>query len=279
MLIPIVRANNTNYQLKSNNPTKISQLKFATNSLPAKTQACSIISFTAYRGAEFYGTPEVRNDLSYQIQLAPEKINTIMKNSKSTDEGLIAVYKELGEETKHVNKAFSSFDVIRDQYKIIANIRKRELSSSNPKFSKFPGMSIGSQSTSRLTGSFKNKIEKKSFDILEDCSCIIDKYFNNGIRSMLNDYIEINQYVLEGIEYVNMRQGKSNLRDNIHDKISRNQAKAAERYQSLGTSLDNLWDNLNHSYYKMMDKQDTKQSTRLVKKIGRKLVLLILSLA
>lgn len=230
------------------------------------------LSFKGYRGSDWYGLQENKDTINYKIQLTPKKIDTIMKQAKTTDDGLFIVYKTLSHEAKPISNAFKSFNVICKQYMAVTERRLQDISKMNPKGSKVPVVSIIPQATSMLSGSFQKKLEKEINDLFQDFHGIVDKCFNKRINQMITDYLNLNIYVKEGIQYVTMLQGESPLRNTLLEKVTNNRDSCINGYTKLGNNLKTLEKKLSSTFSLILEKQIEKQSFRLLKKTAIKLI-------
>jgi hypothetical protein len=229
------------------------------------------ISFLGHKDASWYGTPENQKALSYKIQLTPKKVNNIMRKAKDTDEGMVSVCNELSHEYNQVNKAFRSMGVITQHYMHIVKTRSEEITKMNPKGSRVPIVGIIAQWGSEIFGTFRQKIQKQVVNIAEDFDNIVAKHFEQSMNSMVDDYVKINTYVKEGIEFVEMRQGKSTVTEQLLQKVNRHKESCTKNYEALSNGLDNLSKRLNDVFGNLIEKQESKQTKRLFFKTVRKL--------
>lgn len=107
-----------------------------------KSKNNKTISFHGYKGADNYGTPQNREALKYKVSITPQKIDEIIKNAKTTDEGLVNVYKAMASESKNVDEAIRGIDVILRHYLSTAKNRFAEISQKRPYGAKIPYIGV-----------------------------------------------------------------------------------------------------------------------------------------
>ncbi len=231
----------------------------------------SSISFKSYLGADQYGSPKLRESLTYRVQLTPEKIDAIMKNAQTTDEGLVTVYKELVGESKHVDQGFMAFNFINRQYMTVAKRRIQGLVDSYIK--KEDGKPIGNTKhlSSRVTGG-KGKLEDHLKNLLSDFDDINEKYVENGLKPLIIAYAKISQYFQEGIDYVNMRKSSSPLREKLLDNTKKMLEKYESPYEKIFTRLDKQGDSLvnnSNTVLESYSKLTGRSVQKIIKWVGR----------
>lgn len=234
----------------------------------------SNVSFTSYRGLDFYGTPDTREALEYRGEFHPLQIDEIMKQAPSTDAGLVQVYKGLAEEAKHVDLAHRAIGVVAKQYALVAKDRIAEISIVNPKGSKIPLFSIIPQALSKVSGSFRDRLAGYALDLKGDFEEIVERYFNGSISLLTKEYLESNHHTQNGIKYVQMRQGDSPLRDNLLTRLANDRNILVKRYSQLHDGLNDYEKKLIEALTKTLARQNQRQNERLAKKAVRKILLL-----
>lgn len=230
------------------------------------------VSFKGYRGVDWYGTPENRDDLAYKVKLTPSKIDTIMQGAKTTDEGLVDVYKALSEESNHINKAFMGMGVVTKQYLFVAKDRIAEIAKDKPRGSSIPIVSIIPQTLAKLTGSFIDRITGYTDNLIDDYNQIVEKYFHNSVNHMIEDYVTSSKYLQEGIKYVNMINGKTQLREDLLGSVTKSQGAYIGQYNELNKSLNDLGKTLSSTTDKVLEEQCKRQNKRLIKKAVIKVI-------
>jgi len=237
----------------------------------------SKITFKGYIGVDGYGTPEIKEALSYKIQLTPQKIDTIIENSKTTDEGILLAYNELSEESKHLNKAFNGFKFINTQYKTVAKEKLRQVIQEKPIGSNVPLVRQVTLPISVSIGSFEKKLVNQINSILGDFHEIHDKYIHEGLCPMINDYLNVNKYMQEGIEYVNTIKGDSPVRTKVLENTVKYFEGYYNLYNHLDTGLDNQIEQLFDAGEGIVKNQVGRQQKKVDKMAIRKLLIIILS--
>ncbi len=269
MLVKPIQNQSEKYSIRQNN-------HFVDNSSSAIISHNNIlkdtVSFKGYRGVDWYGTQENRDNLAYRVKLTPSKIDTIIQGAKTTDEGLVDVYKALSEESSHINKAFMGMSVVTKQYLFVAKDRITEVAKDKPKGSNIPIISIIPQTLSKITGSFIDRITGYTDNLIDDYNQIVEKHFHNSVNHMIEDYVTSSRYFQEGIKYVNMVDGKTQLRVDLLEKVSQSQDAYVERYNELNKSLKDLGKTLSSTTDKVLEEQCKRQNKRLVKKAVIKVI-------
>lgn len=275
MAIKATKENNIIFQGNDNIKIKYAKInQVPVNNTYPKLKSKSNISFTSYHGVDFYGTLELRDSLAYKVQLTPIKVDKIMKQAETTDEGLVKVYKALVEESTHINKAFSAFSLITQQYLFVAGNRIEDIAKAHPKGSRTPFVGIVAQGWSKLTGAFKDRITSYSENLIDDYNGIADTHFHKGINYMVEDYLKTSKYVQNGIKYVNTRMGHSSLRNELLDRLTKSHEKYFTLYSELGANLKKLGDDLSKATRKSLSNQNKKQNENLAKKVVIKIITL-----
>lgn len=235
-------------------------------------------TFTGDFSYKNYGTAYERNQLNYKIELTTDKINEIIYNAKTTDEGLVTVYNMLKKEENHIYEAINSLNVIFKQYRTITKEDLNALVRKNPSGSKIPGIAIIRQvQETVLSDNFKNEILNDIEKLRNNYNEIVDNYYSKNIKNMVIDYIALNDYVTEGIKYTNYMQGTSKTRVTILDKLENNKQKCLIQNQKCQLSINKRSENYEKLYNKIIQIQDKKQKRRTTKKVILKVVTLGLS--
>lgn len=195
----------------------------------------SQICFSGRLGADGYGVQEDRDALKYRLKLTPRRINDIMRDAKSIDEGLLDVFRELKQESRQVDKAFIGFKTINSHFWSVANSTIGHLNEDIKK-------GFVRHLASRAAGG-KGNLESQLYDVGIDFDEIVQTHFNQGLATLANSYEATTQYFQEGIEYVNMRKGSSPWREKLlertrellekHNKTGKNFEAALEKQVDL----------------------------------------------
>lgn len=278
--VPAIKNINTNFNAKGKtNPVCLTTELIPFNDAFIKTKKNMNVSFTSLLGANGYGAQEDRDALGYKLQLTPPKINNIMQEAKSTDEGLMAVHKMFLEETAHIKQAFLGFKAINQQYLFFSNQIMGEIMNSNPKGAKIPVVNQITLPISNFTGSFQKKIINDLTKLFEDHDEIAEKYVNKGLYPMVNDYSKISTYIQDGIEYVNMRQGNSPIRDKILENVANYQETYEDHYIKLKNAVENQVDRIQQKGFGILENQAERQGERVNKMAIKKLARWVMILA
>lgn len=271
MIIQSIKRNSSNIDLKQKN--EIAHVK---NNLRVQSDVFlktnSKLSFTGLLGADKYGSQEDKNQLKYKVQLTPNKIDEIMKEAKTTDEGLLNVYSVLKEDTKNINKAFSCFKAINTQYKIFNKLIMQQIANANPSCSKIPVVNQITLPISNMTGSFQNKITKHMESLLDDFDDINEVNINKGLVPMLNDYNDVSDYFKKGIEYVNFRNGESIFRTSLITNLNNTQEKFINGYHNVTQSLESQAEIFLENANKILERQAERLNERVEKMTIKKII-------
>lgn len=290
MIIQTIKNNSSNFQLKASKEVYNVKNNLATNTdVFVRTQKFSKTSFAGSTGADRYGTAEDREAINYKIKLTPRKIDHIMKNANTTDEGLIAVHKEMAEEAKHVGKAICGFKVINNEFTYFSKYHMKDLintyistpsansgkqNQANSALEKlFPGLNTSkpknkgslSHLASRVSGG-KDRLNESLDALLFDFDEITEKYFRQGVEPIIDDYIGLNKYFKEGIEYVNMRKGDTPFREKLLDYSNKMDLKCNEACDNIINSLNAQREQLNKTSNRLSE-QYCKLTGASVKRI------------
>lgn len=235
-------------------------------------------SFTGDFSYKNYGTDYERNHLNYKIQLTADKINEIIYNSKTTDEGIVTVYNMLKKEENHIYDAINSLNVIFKQYKAITKEDINALVRKNPSGSKIPVIAIFRQlEDTVITDNFRNELINDIEKLRDNYNEIVDNYYSDKIKNMVIDYIALNDYVTEGIKYTNYIQGTTPTRMKVLERLENNKQKCLAKNQKCQTNINIRSEKYENLYNKILQIQDKKQKKRTCKKIVMKFVTLGLS--
>lgn len=235
-------------------------------------------SFTGNFSYKNYGTDYERNHLNYKIQLTANKINEIIYNSKTTDEGLIVVYNMLKKEERHIYDAMGSLNVIFKQYNTITKEDLYNLVKKNPTGSKVPIISLFRQLEDTVfTDNFRNELLTDIEKLRVNYNEIVDNYYTDKIKNMVIDYIALNDYLTEGIKYTNYVQGITPTRVKILEKMEARKQKCLMQNEKFQKNINILSEKYETLYNEILQIQDEKQNKRTCKKIVIKFVTLGLS--
>jgi len=232
----------------------------------------SKVSFAGYLGAERYGSQENREALRYRLNLTPERINDIMRSAPSTDEGLLAVYRKLAEESKHVDQAFLGFNAINKQYMFVANEGIKRLFTDYVESARTRVIGSTKHLASRVTGG-RGRLEESLKDIASDFDDINQTYLEQGLNPLVGSYCETNKYFQEGIEYVNMRKGDLNWREKLLEHTKKLLEKYEKPYENLVARLEKQGDLLVNNSNNVIEQYrgQTGKSVWKVAKWGRRI--------
>ena len=215
----------------------------------------------------FYGTKDIREELTYELSLTSEKINTIIQSAPTTEIGITTAYKQLKEEEKKIAKSMTALSVIRKQYNEKFSMEISNLYNRNPKGSKTPVVGIVAQGFGMVTGIFFDNLKEETEKLTALYNSICQNYYENGINKQVQDYTELNKYLAEGIEYVIYIEGKNPKYEKILEKLKTNNAKLTQNNTKIKNSLKSTMDKYKIEYDKMLAYQKAKQTKRTVKKV------------
>lgn len=232
------------------------------------------VNFKGYRGAEFYGCPDNRKALNYKTLLTTEKIDEIIKSAPTLDEGILNAYKEISSEHQNVKAAFGGFNVIIRQYFEVMKRRMDKIMKMDPKGSRIPIVGYVSKYTAMLTDKFINRVIREARSLGDDYTDIIEKYFNNGLNNVLNNYLKVNKHLSDGVDYVNIVKGPNELRNQVSEKLKKNRDTYITNYDKLNLSLGEMEQKVNLALVKLVEKQQKKQNTKFIISSVRKLITL-----
>lgn len=205
-----------------------------------KTQNIKQISFKRYLGPDIYGTQADRDVMKYKIGLTPQKIDTVIKNAKTTDDGMVEAYKLLMKENEHVNKAFRGMDVITKHYLFVYKDRVNEIKKVRPKGAKIPWVGIVPEYIAKVTDGFINRIGGYCNDLIEDFNAVVNQNFHKGLNTIVTDYVKNEKHLREGIEYVNEVKGDSPVRNYVKESLKKQSGNLKDSYGKLELQLNNL---------------------------------------
>lgn len=237
-----------------------------------KSKNNKTISFHGYKGADNYGTTQNREALKYKVSITPQKIDEIIKNAKTTDEGLVNVYKAMASESKNVDEAIRGIDVILRHYLSTAKNRFAEISQIRPYGAKIPYIGVIPDLISKKTGGFINRIQGYTDDLIEDFSKIVDDYFHSSINGMITKYREADNHLKGGIEYLNLIQGENNERAIIKNNLSVKRNALDNKYNQLEANLQSLNKTIFNIANKVIKQQSKNQNKRITVKALIKII-------
>lgn len=228
-----------------------------------KLENNSNISFKGYKGADNYGTVENREALKYRVKITPQQIDEMVQKAKTTDEGIVRVYNLVNSETKNINEAMRSLDVIVKHYLSTAKHRFEEIGQKRPYGSKIPIFGIIPDAVSKKTGGFINRIQGYTNDLIDDFSKIIDDYFHSSINEMITKYRVADNHLRDGIEFVDTIQGESQNRKIVKESLSNKRKSIDSRYNRLENNLRDLNKTVTDIANNVLKRQAKKQNTRI----------------
>ena len=183
------------------------------------------------------------------------------------DEGLTAAYKALKTEEQHIKEAMNGLSIVIKHFTIDAKIKMREIVNSNPAGSKIPIIGTLKQyNDTVLTDTFKAQLECNIYEIRSTKNDIKDTYYKKQICTMVNDYCKLNDYLSEGIKYVSYIDKSTPTREKMLQNLETCKNNMIKRNTKLKISLNNLSNNYESCFNKIMKIQREKQSYRTIKK-------------
>lgn len=220
----------------------------------------------------FYGTKDIRENLTYKVNLTPQKIDTIIQTAPTTEIGIKTAYTQLKEEQNKITKSMSSLSVIRKQYNEKFSQEISRLYNRNPKGSKTPVVGVIPQYIGTATGMFKDSLIEETKKLTELYNSICKNYYENGINKQVEDYIALNKYLSDGIEYVNYIEGKNPKYEKMLEKLKQSSTKLTQTNTQIRNSLISTMGKYEIEYDKMLKYQDAKQTKRTVRKTAMTIV-------
>ena len=215
----------------------------------------------------FYGIEDNRKDLAYKIKLTPEKIDAIIQSAPTTEIGILTAYTQLNEEKGKINKSIRAFSVIRNQYNEKFKMEISQLYNRNPKGSKIPIIGIVAQySETVLTNAFTNRLINETDKLTALYDSICEHYYQNGIHQQIEDYLALNKYLSEGIEYVNYIESKNPKYEKYLEKLEQSKTQLTQTDTKIADSLTSTKEKYQREYGKMLEYQEKKQTKRIAKK-------------
>lgn len=234
-----------------------------------------IPAFTGNRDYTVYGTPKLRAELNYKPKLTKEKINEIIENASTTDEGLVQAYKELKTEEKQIYLAMSALTPVIEHFNIMIKDDISRIVNSNPSGSKIPIVGIFKQYNDTVfTDNFRSKNEAQLKELSDEYADIVRNYYSGNITNMVNNYEELNTYLTQGVEYVNYVKGSNKTRNKILNNLEKSKQACRLKYIKKGKSLDKAAKKYEAAFNKILDIQDDKQTNRTVRKTVIKFITL-----
>lgn len=232
-------------------------------------------SFTGDFTYKNYGSDYERENLNYKTQLTVKKIDEIIHNAKSTDKGLIEAYNQLKLEERQIYKAISSLYVIFRHHNLLTKEDLNDIARKNPAGSKIPIIGVLKQlSDTEFTNKFNEQLEQEIEKLRVNYNEIVDNYYSNNIKNMVRNYIQLNEYLTEGVEYVTYVDGTNQLREKILKNLKENKNNCLAKNLKCQSSINNLSSKYEAAYNKILLFQKDKQEHRTVKKITMKFVTL-----
>ena len=176
-----------------------------------------------------YVKEEDRSALAYKIQLTPEIFKENIRNARKQKDGILKNYSQLDEEAQHVGQAFQSIINIRNAFKNDFDLALQKYIKMNPVGSKIPVFGAIPQFLSMLSMHFWEKLDcsRCPGDICNKSSEIKNKYWDNGVDKICNDYLKIGSAMLQDIHghglkpniasklYTVVEKGNTQIRTNL----------------------------------------------------------------
>lgn len=233
----------------------------------------------AFKGLKHYeyGSEQARRDLNYKTVLTKDTINRIIVSSDSIDKGLIEAYKKLVIEEQKIYTAMQSLPVVIKHFQVMIKEDINKIANMNPSGSKIPIIGILKQyADTVLTDDFINKIHSEGWNIKTQYEEIITDY-ENKIKSLINEYAILNNYLAEGIKYVNYINGETETRNKLLSKLDSNILRCSEKQQRFINSLNKTSEKYENLVNTLVNLQKDKQNKRTAKKTVIKIITLGMS--
>lgn len=240
-----------------------------------KTQHNPKISFMGLHGASWYGTQADKDALNYQIKLTPDKVeeNASKFGRFHHTKGLMLSCNTLGEDAKNVYGALIGMQSVLQKVGKVINEQFKEMASYKPKHSSIPVVGTGFQAYDYLSGNFERKMNEYYSGLREDMDDVIKVYWNNGLLRIYKDYNQSSHILGNKIKKKILIRPK--LKSNLSKNIGLLQNQITKNYTKLNTAINNQSSGLYPVFNKIFEKQDKKQFTRTLVKLGTLAVELI----
>ena len=240
--------------------------KFEQYSPWLKNKKDSKVNFTGYP-YYIYGTPALRQDLNYKIQLSKEQIDDVICSAQSIDKGVYEAYKLLNQEESSIYRAMSSLSPVLRHFDIVIKDDIQKIVKKNPSGSKIPIIGYFVQlAKTQFSDEYMQEIESEAKSIANQYEDIITHYYLNNIKKNIEKYNELNEYLSEGIKYVNYVNGNSSNRDKILLNLEQRRLKCSQRHRKYVGSINKQSEKYQKLVTKLMNIQEDKQNKRTVKK-------------
>jgi len=225
------------------------------------------VTFTGFdiRNPEDFVPDYNKKVLDQKIKLTTKKIDEIIASASDLDTGITMAYKELKKEEEKVLNAYRSIDVILKNYRIDVSEKLQALRKKNPKGSKIP--LVGTFVQMFTSGHFLEKIKEYATALLNNHTYIKEKYLDKNIKNLSDEYLKINNYLKDGVEYVSYRAGETKTRQTILKK-QENKEKNFEKYQEVyNKKVARSQNKYKELFDSVVEHQDEKQTKRTIKKL------------
>ncbi len=215
----------------------------------------------------FYGTKETRENLTYKIELTPQKIDTIIQSAPTTEVGIVTAYNQLKEEKNKINKSMNALPIIRKQYNEKFSMEISRLYNRNPKGSKTPVVGVVPQIFGTATGIYEDSLIEETEKLTKLYNSICENYYEKGINKQVEDYVELNKYLSDGIKYVSYIEGKNPKYEKYIENLETSKNKLTQQNTKIRNSLNSTMEKYKIEYDKMIEYQRAKQARRSGKKV------------
>lgn len=186
------------------------------------------ISFTAYRGADGYGTQADREALKIS-PLTLEEISSNIKKIKNPDEILIIADEAVGHESKRLDRAIKSYVSIHKDYDENLNSRIKEIVVMRVLPSKTPYKG----SFSELLTDSKGRADAETLDVVDDFVQLFNRHVVDGLMPIYKRHEEICKFYYLLIN----RFTWSQLKQDIQFKIADNDDRYREIFEKLNGQI------------------------------------------
>ena len=235
---------------------------------------------TSFKGRAYYeyGTDSLRKNLNYKTQLTTAKIDETIENAPNIDIGLIAAYKLLSEEEKKIYVAMQSLAPVIKHFSIMVKDNINKIASKNPSGSKIPVVGIIKQYHDTVfSNDFIKKIKEEAWNIKNKYEDIVENYYTKNISELISNYTRLNEYLSEGIKYVNYVEGESKTREKLLINLKKSTNNCSVNNRKLVSSLNKTSKKYEELVNKLVNIQDKRQNKRTARKTVIKIITLGMS--
>lgn len=128
--------------------------------------------------------------LSHKVQLTPDKIDYVIKTASSRDAGIVAAFRELGEEGKVWRAGTKTMHSLYNRFSAGFDERMAIIRNVDPIFSHVPVIGVIPQVIDLFFGFYRDRMNEFSQELVKEGNNVINTYYTKGYVPLSEGFLE-----------------------------------------------------------------------------------------